>query len=315
MSGNDLLAAVLTFVQMNRPIGAVAWLTGALAVALAVFFLLEKIVARFSARKSFDVGGTFDHFYSRILSAARSGVIHLIYAGYAALWLSEQPANPDLPWLYQPSNSVVAGVLATLVLVWLTARGSWQMAKTVWFALRWLRLEARGVFWHVTDSGEPHRVLWLRRNGEYLYDTTIRDHRMQQELLALRERRRLLVTKAAIAVIAIVVWQFSPDLIKSFYPLLSDDTVAFLNAWNVLPILAWVVFLFVVIPQTVGFIAALLDELIYRLGAQFIAGAKVLDPSALRLGKKYVETQKVHGDADFVTAAEAVRRMAGRPEL
>jgi len=60
-------------------------------------------------------------------------------------------------------------MLATLVAVGLVAMGSWGLAKAAWFALRWLRLEARGVLWHITDSGEPYRVVWLRRNGEYLY--------------------------------------------------------------------------------------------------------------------------------------------------
>ncbi len=95
---------------------------------------------------------------------------------------------------------------------------------------------------------------------------------------------------------------------------MSDDTVSCLKAW-VIPILAWIVFLFAVIPQAVQAIAALLDELIYLSGAQFIAGAKVLEPRAARVGKKHVEEQKAHGDADFVKAADAVRRMAGRPEL
>ena len=67
--------------------------------------------------------------------------------------------------------------------------------------------------------------------------------------------------------------------------------------------------------MTVGVIAALLDELVYRSGAQYITGAKVLEPGAWRLSRQNVEEQKAHGDADFVTAAEAVRRMAGRPEL
>ena len=218
-------------------------------------------------------------------------------------------------WLYQPFNSIMAGVLVTLIVWWLAAKGFWGLAKAAWSALRWLRLEARGVFWHITDSGEPHRVLWLRQNGEYLYDATIRDHRLQQELEARRTRRHLLVTTAAVAAVAIVVCQAGPSFIETFYSLLSAGVASFLSRWAVLPMLTWIVFLFVVIPKTVEVIAGLLDELVYRSGAQFIAGAKVLDPGASRLGRKDVEDQNAHGDADFVTAAEAVRRMAGQPEL
>lgn len=315
MTVNDLVVAVLAFVDANGPICAVAWLTGALVAALIVFYLAAKIAARLFPRKSFDVGGTFDHFYKSILPAACPGVIKLIYAGYVGLWLATWPTNPEFPWLYQPYNSVLLGVLATLMLCWLVAKGFWELAKASWFALRWLLLEAGGVLWHFTDSGEPHRALWLRRNGEYLYETTIRDHRMQQEIQAARERRRSLAAKAAIAAVAIVVWQFGPGFIQTLYPLLPTGVIDFLNAWAVLPILTWAVFLFVVIPKTVEAIHALLDEVIYQSGAQFITGSKVLEPRAARVGRKHVEEQKAHGDADFVKATDAVRRMAGRPEL
>jgi hypothetical protein len=94
MTVNDLVAAVMAFVRVNGPIGAVAYWTGALVAALAVFYLSVKVAARFPGHKSFDIGGTFDHFYSRILPAARIGVVILIYAGYAGLWLWAWPAYP-----------------------------------------------------------------------------------------------------------------------------------------------------------------------------------------------------------------------------
>ena len=74
---------------------------------------------------------------------------------------------------------------------------------------------------------------------------------MQQELLVLRERRRVLMTKAAIAAVAIAIWQFGPSFIQTFYPLLPDNTLTFLNTWAVLPVFAWLVFLFAVIPMSV----------------------------------------------------------------
>lgn len=64
---------------------------GALAATLVVFFLVAKVSARLSARKTFDIGGNFDHFYSRILPAAHSGAVYLIFAGYVALWLLTWP--------------------------------------------------------------------------------------------------------------------------------------------------------------------------------------------------------------------------------
>jgi hypothetical protein len=307
MTVNDPMAAVLAFVRMNGPIGAVAWLTGALVATLAVFYLAIKVTTRFSGRKTFDIGGNFDHFYSRILPAARSGVVYLIYAGYVALWLSRWPISPQLRLLHQPFNSVFYGMLAALIVVGLVAKGSWGLAKAEWFALRWLRLEARGVLWHITDSGESYRVVWLRRNGEYFYNDTTRYKRADEELTTLRERRVRLGKVSAIAAVAIIVWLLGQTFIETFYPVLSAGFVSFLQ--TVLPISVLLVFFFVVIPQTVGVISTLLDELVYRSGAQFVTGAKVLEPGAWRLSRQNVEQQKVHGPADFVTAEEAVRRM------
>jgi len=307
MTTNDLVAAVLAFVRENGPIGAVAYLMGALAAILAVCYLLAKIAARFPGRKSFDIGGTFDHFYSRILPAARFGAVALIYAGYVALWLSKWPVYPGYRLLHQPHDSVFYGVLATLIVVGLVAVGTWKLVKAAWFALRWLRLEARGVLWHITDSGEPYRAVWLRRNGESYYDLEgTRDKRANEELTTLRARRIRLGKTAAIAAVAIIVWLRGQAFIATFSSLLPVWAVTFLLNWAVL-----LVYFFVVIPMTVGVIAALLDELVYRSGAQYITGAKVLEPGASRLGREHVENQKAHGDADFATAEEAVRRMFG----
>lgn len=309
MSTYDVVTAVLAFVRVNGPIGGVAYVMGALAATLIAFFLSAKAGARLSVRRTFDIGGTFDHFYSRALSAARSSAVYLIYAGYVALWLSRWPAaSPQFRLLHEPSNSVFYGVLATLIVVGLIAKGSWGLAKAEWFGLRWLRLEARGVLWHVSDSGEPYRTMWLRRNGEYLYDPrATRDKRAGEELTTLRERRVRLGKVAAVAVVAIVVWREGQTFIEGFYPAFSGGFVGFLQ-WA-LPLCVLLVFFFVAIPKSVAAIAALLDELIYLSGAQFVAGAKVLEPGAWRLSRQNVEQQKAHGDADFVTAEEAVRRM------
>jgi hypothetical protein len=294
---------------MNGPIGAVVYVMGALAATLIAFFLSAKAAARLSVRKSFDIGGNFDHFYSRILPAARSGTVALIYSGYVGLWLSRWPAaSPQFRLLHQPYNNSVYGVLATLIVVGLIAKGSWELAKAEWFGLRWLRLEARGVLWHITDSSEPYRTMWLRRNGECLYNTeATRDKRTSEELTTLRERRIRLGKVSAIAAIAIIIWLQGQTFIETFYPVLSAEFVSFLQ--TVLPISVLLVFFFVVIPQTVGVISALLDEMVYRSGAQFVRGAKVLEPGAWRLGQQNVEQQKAHGDADFVAAEEAVWRM------
>ena len=308
MSVNDLVVAVLAFERLNGPIAAVAYLMGALAAALAVFYLAGKAAARVRSGKRFDIGGNFDHFYSRVLPSARFGAVALIYAGYFALWFSKWPVYPGYRLLHEPDGSVFYGVLSILVVAGLVAIGSWWLAKATWFALRWLRLEARGVMWHITDSGEPYRIMSLLRNGEYLYDSnTPRDKRANEELTTLRARRIRLGTVAAIAVVAIIVWLRGQAFIGNFYTLLPAWVVLFLVNWA-LPL----VFFFVVIPMTVAVVAALADELVYRWGAQYVTGAKVLEPGAWRVGRQSVEDQKAHGDAEFETAEEAVRRMFGR---
>ena len=148
--------------------------------------------------------------------------------------------------------------------------------------------------------------MWVRRNGEYSYDPTVREVRLNEELTTIRARRIRLGTAAAIAAVAIIVWLRGQAFIGTFYSVLPAWAVLFRVKWAV-PL----VFFFVVIPMTVAVIAALVDELVYRSGAQYITGAKVLEPGAWRLSRQNVEDQKAHGDADFVTAAEAVRRMFG----
>ena len=110
MTVNDLVAGVLAFVRVNGPIDAVAYLTGVLVAILAVFYLSAKVAGRFYGRKTFDIGGTFDHFYSRILPAARSGVVALIFAGYVWLWLSRWPAaSPNSRCCISPTTAAFTG--------------------------------------------------------------------------------------------------------------------------------------------------------------------------------------------------------------
>lgn len=266
MTVNDLVIAVLAFERVNGPIAAVAYLMGSLAAALAVFYFVAKAAVWFRSGKRFDIGGNFDHFYSRILPSARLGAVALIYAGYVALWLSKWPVYPGYRLLHEPDGSVFYGALATLIVVGLVAKGSWGLAKAEWFGLRWLRLEARGVMWHITDSGEPYRIMSLLRNGEYLYEGTMtRDKRAHEELTALRARRIRLGKAAAIAAVAIIVWLRGQAFIGTFYSLLPVWAVTFLLNWAV-PL----VFFFVVIPMTVAVVAALLDELVYQRHARLL---------------------------------------------
>jgi hypothetical protein len=312
MTVGDVVTVVLAFVRANGPIGAVALLMAAITLLLAAFYSYRKVTTQLPGRQTFDVGGSFDHYYSRILPAATIGVVNLIYAAYGGWALSYFPARRDFRWLYEPGGNLFLGIIATGFVAFLAGRGVTELAKALWFALHWIPLEARGVKWRIADSGEPYRVLWLRPNGESLYDSTIRDHRLHQEIDAIRKRRHALLKETALAGLSIVAWLGAPDLIKTFYPLLPFEVVAFFGKWNVPTIAAWLFLLFAAIPKSVAAIAALIDELLYRAGAQFISGAKVIDTKPTPLGRGDVDNQKAHGDADFVPAAEAVSRMGGR---
>jgi len=260
------------------------------------------------------VGGRFDQFYGAAMPRLKSGAVTLIYAGYATLWLGAWPVDPDLPWLHLPWDSDIAGGIAMAVIAGLLIYAATELLKALWFGLRWLRLEGMGMRWHVSDNGDAYRIVWLRPSGEYLFDNTIRDHRMQQELTAIRERKKRIAGSLAATAISLVVWLIAPGLLGQTYDWLSPDIVATLNQWDALSLLSWLLFLFFVIPKAAGLIAALADELVYRSGAQFIPGAKVLGSRPVPLGRQQVETQKAHGNADFETAAEAIRRMAGQSE-
>jgi hypothetical protein len=314
MPVSDTETAVLAFLNSVGPVWAALLGIGILLAVGVAAFHLARTAKHLPGRKSFDVGGRFDQFYNGTLPPLKSGTISLIYTGYAALWLASQPPDSTLTWLYDPWGNQLAGFAATSGILFLTFFAMRNILKSLWFGLRWLRLEGRGMRWHTADNGEVYRILWLRPDGEFLYDTTIRDHRLQQELTAIRARRQRIAKALLTAAISYAAWLRGPDLVASVYPALSDDVVTFLQQWDALAILAWLLFLFAVIPSTAELLAALADELVYRSGAQFIPGAKVTGARPVPLGRQHVEAQNAHGDADFVSAAEAIRRMTGQPE-
>lgn len=314
MNSTVASALVLAFISAAGPIGAALWVLAAILGAWAASFFVALAARRLPGRKSFDVGGGFDHFHARALPALKSGTVTLIYAGYAALWLASQPPDDTYSWLYDAWGNQLAGLAITVCILILAVNAGRELLKALWFGMRWLRLEGRGMHWHTTDSGDVYRILWLKPDGEFLYDTTIRDHRLQQELTAIRARRQNIAKTLLAAVIAYAVWLLGAGFVAYFYPLLPDDAVSFLNTSPALLIFTWLVFLFGVIPSSAGLVAALAGELVYRSGAQFIPGAKVLGTRPVPLGRQHVETQNAHGDADFVSAAEAIRRMTGQPE-
>jgi hypothetical protein len=312
MDSGGLAENILAFVTAAGPIGAVVWVLVPILAIWGAGFAAARATRAHFARKGFDVGGRFDQFYVATLPPLKNGALALIYTAYAILWLGAWPSDPDLPWLHQPWGSDIAGGVTMAIIACLLFVAARELLKALWFGLRWLRLEGMGMRWHVSDNGDAYRIVWLRPSGEYLFDNTIRDHRMQQELMAMRERKKRFVTRLAATAISVLVWLLAPQLIGQAYGWLPPDIAASLTQWDVLPILTGLLFLFAVIPNAAGLVVALADELVYRAGAQFIPGAKVLGSRPVRVGRQEVEAQKAHGNADFETAAEAIRRMTGQ---
>lgn len=314
--GEGVGAVLLWFLRAVGPIGAVLWVIAGLATATLAYFLLMRLATRLFGVRSFDVGGGFDHHHTRILPAAEPAAITLIYAGYAALWLAQWPQHPGYGWIFRPYDYLAAGIAGAVIVGGMTLMGLLGLLSATLSALRWLRLEAIGMRWYGADSGERYRIIWVRADGkESIYDPTIRDHRLHQELTEIRKRRERLVKSMIGLAIAALLWLKGPDWTAALFPLLPIEAVKFLHEWKAQTVLSWLLFLFSMIPATTSAIVALLDELIYRTGAQFIPGAKVLDPHPERLGRADVEAQNAHGDADFVSAEEAVQRMGGQAEL
>jgi hypothetical protein len=314
MTPDGAAAVVLATFGSLGPVGATLFAFAVLLAAWAVAFFMARAAQRLPGRESFDVGHRFDQYYAKVLPPLTAGTITMMYTGYAALWLASQPSDPEFSWLYDAWGNQAAGFAVLGCILILALHAARKLLESLWFGLRWLRLEARGMRWHISDSGEAYRILWLKKDGEFLYDTTIRDHRLQQELTAMRERRGRIASAAIATVISFAAWLWGPGLVGTAYPLLPDNVVGPLTDWDALGILAWLLFLFAVIPNTVKLLAALADELAYRSGAQFITGAKVTGTRAVPLGRQHVETQNAHGDADFVSAAEAIRRMTGQSD-
>jgi len=307
----DVIGTITEVIASPVPLGIAVMAVATMGAIAATAWLISKARVALNRASPFDVGGGFDHYYSRILPAARSGVLLLIYAGYAVLWLARWPARQGYEWLRQPFGSTFLGGVAAIGVLYLLGRALVGLVTATWCAGRWLGLEARGIVWHTVESGDAFRILWVRPNREYLFDTTIRDHRLNEEMLAQRQRRTQLATAAGLVLIALIGWRALPPVIEHFYPLLSPGFVSFLKDHAAPALLAQLVFLFGMIPATISLIAELFNGLVYRLGAQYIPGANVTGERPVPITRKQVEAQMVHGDEGFASPLDAVRRMAG----
>ena len=197
----------------------------AFVVVLAISFLNARDRPK---RKSFDVGGPFDRLYSGILPNLKSGVLELIYADYIVMWLGTWPHTDVLTWLPQPWNNPAVGGVGIIAAIWLAVDALRKLVQALWLGWRWISFEADGMRWHVADSGETYRIIWVRPNKEYLFDTTIRTHRLNEEMEAQRARKQALIKAAVRSSVSVLAWLAAPILIAAAYTLFSRETAQFL---------------------------------------------------------------------------------------
>ena len=145
--------------------------------------------------------------------------------------------------------------------------------------------------WVIDDNGERQKVThWIR--GQPVYFPTTRSQRTIEEAEMNHDRRRALFWSAVIGWPLLYAGGF---LYRHHHPTLSIAAY----------VVGWFTVLLVFAPQLFG-------EVLYQFGYQDMQGAKVLDPEPYRAGPADVARQRVHGDADVATAAEARDLLRGR---
>ena len=146
----------------------------------------------------------------------------------------------------------------------------------------WLFQELRGQTWHPhSQTGRLFRRVWSGKRG-VLISMIPREERMNEELRTLVRRRQLLATTGGLFLATVVALMY----VRNHYLLYLAAIAA--------------------VAAGFAFLGYVIKELAYLAGAQFIPGAKVLEPDVPRSGKEAVRDQKAYGDANVATEAEAL---------
>ena len=145
--------------------------------------------------------------------------------------------------------------------------------------------------WVIDVNGERQKVLHWNR-GYPVFVPTSRGQRIVEEAEMNHQRRRALLWSTLIA----------GSGYFGFYYLYDHHHVQWAGV-------SALVAMFVTV---VAWLPMAVYELLYQIGFQDMKGAKVLDPEPYRPGPDEVARQKVHGDADVATQAEARDLLGGR---
>ena len=218
-------------------------------------------------------------------------------------------------FIYELTPDVSVVGIIKLALALFAAKSWWHVVKGLWFGLRWLRLEAQGLHW-VQLNEHSYRVTFYRSDGSLQYDKLTRQQRLDQEVSSIRHRRQVLLRGAPVLAALVIGFLLIPagiDVVNAElrYFDWGASVIGFLQDWHEVEAVQWLWFFFGIVPKAVPVALVVLDELIYRSGAQFIPGAKVLDPVRPPRTLESIHDQRVHGAADFVPADDAANRMSG----
>lgn len=259
-----------------------------------------------------DVGsGGITGWYKQMVGGLRANLASAIISLGLWQWVLSWP-----PHLLQISPGLsVPGIIKFFLMLWtLSVWG--KIAISGWHGWLWLRLEAAGMHW-VRLNDNVYRVTFWRRDGNLQFDRSTWHHRLDEEISCLRHRRTAILREgghlAALAAIFLLIAAVFDFLYREIAYLDGGRSlVSFLRHWNLAGVVLWLWFFFVIVPKSVEVGLIVLDEFVYRLGAQFVPGAKVRDRMLPPKTLETVRAQKVHGAADFVRAGEAARQMSER---
>ncbi len=88
------------------------------------------------------------------------------------------------------------------------------------------------------------------------------------------------------------------------------DVEAFLTKWDAVAIAQWFWFYLLVVPPLVGVALTIFESFVYATGAQYIPGAKLVDPPISEKTLETIREERAHGGADFVASDAAAQQLS-----
>lgn len=292
-----------------------------------------------------DVGGSgISGFYDAMMSYVKADAYDLTLVLLAWGWVAAWPTG----FIGFP---IWGFVTVTLLLKLLLLRWTLSFVPDLWEIRRhwkvWRRLEAQKPSW-VTRNHHRFRVLFYwRKDGRLELDGSTRAQRSSEEIKVLRNRntklrdqkflyfkpvRNLVFILVAFALLRLfgtplvasylasngghfvphdIAQWFWINLPWSGYAILLAQGQSFFGRFGVEEmVVAWWCGT-AILPILIKHAILLWERKVYLSGAQFIPGARVLDPVEDEISMETMKDEMVHGSIAFVSPAAAARLMSG----